>query len=209
MELLMIQRLVQKYSAAVFSVLCLSFCLILSSPARSQGQMIMPEPPKQIELNADSVKRFVASLGEIKKWEKANSPTSKTTDEDADEEGGAEDSSVMALIQSAKNSPEVKAILKKHNFDDVEKWSQIAQSVMTAYEYADPEKGLGPDYEANLKKSIEQVKNDKEYSAEEKAEAIKGIESELQTVQKSKPLPGNIEIVKPYVTEIKKLVESE
>lgn len=167
------------------------------------------ESPKQIELNADMVKRFVATFSEIRKWQKTNDTTSKTTgDDDADEEGGSDDASAMALVQAAKNSQDVKAILKKNNFEDMDKFAQVAQSVMLAYGYADPESGLS-DLEGNIKKSIEQVKGDKELSDDEKAEAIKNLESEALSVQKLKPLPGNVEAVKPYVAEIKKVVESE
>jgi hypothetical protein len=168
------------------------------------------EPPKQIELSADMVKRFVATFSEIKKWQKANDTTSKTTDdEDADEEGGSNNASAMALVQAAKSSEEVKAILKKNNFGDLDKFAQVAQSTIMAYYYADPESGLGADYEVNLRKSIEQLKNDKDISDEEKAEAIKGLESDIQGAQLRKPLPGNIEVVKPFVAEIKQVVESE
>ena len=89
----------------------------------------------------------------------------------------------------AKNSAEVKAILKKNNFEDLDKFAQTAQSVMLAYGYADPESGLA-DLEGNIKKSIEQVKSDKDLSDEEKAEAVKNLESEALSVQKLKPAAG-------------------
>jgi hypothetical protein len=195
----------QKFGIAALAALCIFLC----PSARAQNPDTS-EPPKQVELNADNVKRFVATFEQIRQWQKANNTTSKTTDEndDADEEGGSDDASAMALVQTAKNSVEVKAILKKNNFEDMDKFAQVAQSVMLAYGYADPESGLA-DLEGNIKKSIDQVKSDKELSDDEKAEAIKNLESEALSVQKLKPLPGNIEVVKPYVAEIKKVVESE
>ncbi len=190
--------------AALAALICL--CVF---PAYAQDSA-KDEPPKQIQLNSDAVKRFVATVDDVKKWQKSNDTTSKTSasddDEEEDEEGGSEGGNIIALVQTTKNSPDTIAIFKKHGFSDFEKLNETGQSVMMAYGYADPEGGLA-DFEPNIRKTIEQVKNDKNFSDAEKAEAIKNLESEFQSVQKLKPLPGNIEAVRPYVAQIKKLME--
>lgn len=195
---------IRKFAAAFILMLCVCF-----APAARAQEPDMAEPPNQIELNPDMVKRFVATFDEIKKWQKANDTTSKTTDDaEEEEEGGSDNASALAMVQAAKSSAEVKAILKKNNFDDLDKFAQVAQSAMLAYYYADPESGLAGQ-EASIQKTIEQVKNDKSFSEAEKAEAVKNLESEYQSVQKLKPLPANIAVVKPFVPEIKAIVESE
>ena len=198
----MIKRQFSTSGAAALLALALFIAPACAQEAASLEQQ------KQIELNADLVKRFVLTLGEVRKWQKDNVTTSKTTDDEEDEEGGEEGSVFAVSADAAKNQPEVKAILKKHNFDSADKFNETAHSVELAYNYADPESGFAGQ-EDSLKKTIEQVKADKETSDEEKAEAIKGLESEIVSVRNLKPLPGNVDVVKPFVAEIKKVVESE
>jgi hypothetical protein len=194
---------IQKSSIAALLAFMLS-----AAPACAQSADNV-EPPKQIELNADLVKRFVITFSEVRKWEKDNDTTSKTTtDEEEDEEGG-EDGSIFAVSADVvKKHPEIQSILKKHNFDSTDKFNEASYSVELAYNYADPEGGLAGQ-EDSIRKTIEQVKTNKDLSDDEKTEAVKGLESEIVSLQKLRPLSGNVDVVKPYVTEIKKVVESE
>ncbi|MES2906753.1 MAG: hypothetical protein V4691_06995 [Pseudomonadota bacterium] len=187
---------------AVLAALVFFACSLSSLSAQ---EAVGEEKVQQVQLNADTVKRFITAFEDIKRWQKANDVTASTKGGEEEEEAGE---NLLSPVQGAANSEQMQTMLKKHGFDNLDVWGQTAQSVMLAYGYADPEGGL-VDLDSNIQKSIEQIKNDADLSEEEKKEAVQNLENEYKSVAEMKPLPGNIDVVKPFVPQIKKMTESE
>lgn len=193
-----------------FSLRFLLLLLVaLSLPSFAKAQENEQEVEiKQVTLTPDTVKNFIGAFQDIKAWQKSLDTTSKTTESDEDLKDSEEHEEVISVPQDAASAAKMQDILKKHNFSTLESWEQTAQSVMLAYGYADPDNALSDPKKA-IADSIEEIKKDTTLSEDEKKQAIKSLNEQVQVVDKMKPLPGNIETVKPYVPEIKKMVESE
>lgn len=193
-----------------FSACCAAFLFLavscLPSPLRAQEAEEEVEL-KQIPLTSETVKNFVAAFQEVKSWQKPAGVTGSGAGNLHDLEEHEHDDA-LSVLRNAANTEKTQELLKKHHFATLEDLEQTAQSVMWAYNYADPESGLA-DPKKSILETIEQIKKDENLPQEEKDEAIKNLAEEMKTVDQMKPLPGNVETVRPFVPEIKKMMESD
>ena len=194
-----------KFLSALSTLALFGTLITFNLPVKAQ-ESEEETPLVQVALTPDKVKNFIAAFKDVKTWQKAQHPDKASGD--AEQHDDTEETDAMSVPQNPESTEKMKVIVKKYGFDTLETWEQTAQTVMLAYGYADPESGMA-DLKKNLTDSIEQIKKDATLPASEKEEAIKNLNEEIASSEKMKPLPANVEAVKPFVSEIKKTVESE
>lgn len=169
-------------------------------PAASQE---VPEiEPVQVPLTADMVKRFLASYPEALKLDQElekRRPAPPTTDM----EEGAPFVLVPHLGDPASVA-EINRMLGRFGFSSYAEWSSVAYSIELASEALQPDSGLD-DLDGQKAEALRDIENDKSLSAEEKEAAKLELESQFAALAEFVPLPGNVEIVKPLIDQIRAL----
>lgn len=173
--------------------------------------------PKQVPLTPKMVEGFLAAWPEFEALREkltAQNPGAKAQDNnpqgqpesDEAEVGEAEDpvGALAAYLDKPEARAEIDAILKKHDFATYSDWADAAQSVLLAFGASDPEGGE-TDLAAEKRKVQTEIENDANLSDEEKQAALKDLDEQFAALESFQPLPGNVEVVKPYVDKIKAL----
>lgn len=173
--------------------------------------------PKQIPLTPKLVEGFLAAWPEFEDLREkltAASPNAKAQDNnpqgqpesDEAEVGEAEDpvGALAAYLDKPEARAQIDAILKKHDFANYADWANAAQSVLLAFGASDPEGGE-TDLSAEKRKVQTEIEGDAALSEEEKQAALKDLDEQFAALESFQPLPGNVDVVKPYVEKIKAL----
>lgn len=187
-----------------------------AKPAENQADPADVEP-KQIPLDAKMVEGFIAAWPEFEKLREklaAENPQTKEQDKNAQnqpesdeaEVGEAEDpvGALAAYLDNPKAKPEIEGILKRHAFDTYSDWADVAQSVLLAFGASDPDGGE-TDLAAEKKKVQGEIEGDAALSDDEKKSALKDLDEQFAALESFQPIPGNVEVVKPYLNKIKAL----
>ncbi len=206
----------------------------LASPALAQDQPKpgeqMPQPgaeapadlePKQIPLTPKLVESFIAAWPEfeaLREKLQAADPADKDQNKnpqngpesDEAEVGEAEDpiGALAAYLDKPDARPQIEAILKKYNFATYSDWADVAQSVLLAFGASDPDGGQ-TDLAAEKKKVQNEIETDAALSEDEKKSALKDLDEQFAALESFQPIPGNVEVVKPYLDKIKTLFGDE
>ncbi|GLK75705.1 hypothetical protein GCM10008171_09590 [Methylopila jiangsuensis] len=191
------------------------------APAAEQpaadGAAVAELEPKQIPLTPTLVEAFLAAWPEFETLREklaAEEPDAKAQDanpkdqpeSDEAEVGEAEDpvGALAAYLDKPEAKAQIDAVLKKHNFAAYADWANTAQSVLLAFGASDPEGGE-TDLGAEKRKVQSEIENDAALSDDEKQAALKDLDEQFAALESFQPIPGNVDVVKPYIEKIKAL----
>jgi hypothetical protein len=159
--------------------------------------------PQQVPLSAAQVENFLASWKDVEALrEKFDA---KYGAEAADEEGDPL-FSLGNYLDKPDARGEIDQTLSRYSFGSFDEWANVAQSVMLAFGGADPESGP-VDVEAEKRRITEEINADQALTPDEKQQALKDLDDQYAALVQFEPLPGNVEVVTPYVDRIRALFD--
>ncbi|MBB3972156.1 hypothetical protein [Hansschlegelia beijingensis] len=189
--------------------------------AQPQGEAPDDAEPKQVPLTPKLVEAFISAWPEFEALREklaANDPADKSQaktpdnqpESDEAEVGEAEDpvGALAAYLDKPEAKAQIDAILKKYEFATYADWANVAQSVLLAFGASDPE-GNETDLAGEKKKVQSEIENDAALSEDEKKAALKDLDEQFSALESFQPLPGNVDVVKPYLDKIKALFGDE
>jgi hypothetical protein len=177
----------------------------LAAPAYAQDD--------QVTLTAPMVENFIAAHAEL------SALAVELTKKYGDRSETAGDDPVASL-PAFQDVPEAKtrsaALLGRYHYQSFDELDIVTNSVMLAYQADVPDTGVGqasqdgsaasPDSEEAKAKA--EIEADTSLTPEKKKEALQQIEEQYASLQDATPLPGNAEIVKPYIDKLKPIAEA-
>jgi hypothetical protein len=159
--------------------------------------------PVQVLLTADLVERFIASyppLEALADQLDQRHPAAASGGDDAEEEGPE-----YLLADHLADPADAEAInqaLAKYGFASYVEWANVAHSVSIAADAAD---SPPPDLDAQKKQALASLDADKSLSPEEKKAQRDEIDNQFAALTEFVPLPGNVAVVKPFLSRIRAL----
>lgn len=177
--------------------LLLSVLLIVPVLAQDSPQAGL----QQIPLTQDVIKRFMSSFPKLialgKKYE-SQAPQGADTK-------SSPGKVMTAYMTSVEARTEMQKTLQDNGFKDFGEWTKIATSVALAYGYA--KSGKDPDeIAAQMDKATEKIKNNSKMPEAQKKQVIAMMRQQAGLLA---PLPGNVEIAKSMLDELKPVMEME
>jgi hypothetical protein len=103
----------------------------------------------------------------------------------------------------AKVQAQMDAAIKKAGFASADEYGTVADNIQLVMSGIDPETKSFSEPKVAIQKEIEEVKADKEMSADEKKQALADLNEALKTAEPVK-FPGNVELVKKYYDQLDK-----
>ena len=167
----------------------------------------------QIKLTAPIVETFIAAHAELSglaaELTKKYGDRSETPGDDP-----------VASLPAFDNVPEAKAqataLLAKYRYKDFDEFEIVTNSVMLAYQADVPDtagdqagsNGAPVDLDAEKAKAKADVEADTSLTPDKKKEALQQIEEQYASLPDLAPLPGNADVVKPYLDKLKPIAEA-
>ncbi|WP_448952542.1 hypothetical protein [Labrys neptuniae] len=164
----------------------------------------------QVKLTPAMVENFIAAHGELITL--AAELTKKYGDR-SDTPGDDPVASLPAFQDIAEAKTRTGAILAKYDFKDLDALDIVSNSVMLAYQADVPDTngtgdGGGGDPEADKAKARAEIEADQTLTPEKKKEALQQLDEQFASLQSLTPLPGNPEVVKPFLDKLKPIAEA-
>jgi len=103
----------------------------------------------------------------------------------------------------AKMQSQMEAAIKKAGFANMDEYSAVADNIQLVMSGIDPETKNFSEPKVAIQKEIDEVKNDKSMSAEEKKQALAELNEALKAAEPVK-FQGNVELVKKYYDQLDK-----
>lgn len=125
----------------------------------------------------------------------------------SDTEGDDPVASLPAYQEIPDAKSRTSAILSQYGFTDLDSLQLVASSVLLAYDYVDPA-NAPPDAAAEKEKAKADIEADTSLTPEKKQEQLQLLDQQYASVIQYKPLPGNVEAVRPYADRIKPIAEA-
>ncbi len=97
----------------------------------------------------------------------------------------------------------MEAAIKKAGFKDMDEYGAVADNIQLVMAGIDPETKNFSEPKAAIQKEIDEVKNDKSMSAEEKKQALAELNEALKSAEPVK-FKSNVDLVKKYYDQIDK-----
>lgn len=174
-----------------------------TAPNRSGAAAQVPDfEPVQVQLTPELVKRYLDSFPELAALGRElnrKDPSAETSDMET---------GLAYLLITHLNNPEavkqINEVLSKYNFASYSDWANVAESVSIAADAASndtPEESL----EQQRKDAEAEIRNDSSMSDSDKQAAIEELQSEYAALTTFQPLPGNPDVVKPFLDRINEL----
>jgi hypothetical protein len=162
--------------------------------------------PQQVQLTGPQVEKFLAS------WPDLEALRAKFDKQFGAANGEEEEGDPLFALGTYLDKPEAKAeidkTLAKYGFASFADWANVAQSVMLAFGSADPQ--TGPmDLDAEKKRVIDEIKADKNLTDSDKQQALKDLDEQFAALADFQPLPGNVDVVKPFVDKVRELFDQQ
>jgi hypothetical protein len=148
----------------------------LAAPSFAQDAM------KQIQLNEKQVQSYIAAQKDMAALSEKM-------------QGGAK--------PDAQMQSQMEATIKKAGFKDMDEYSAVADNIQLVMAGIDPETKNFSEPKAAIQKEIDEVKNDKSMSAEEKKQALAELSEALKSAEPVK-FKSNVDLVKKYYDQIDK-----
>jgi hypothetical protein len=79
---------------------------------------------------------------------------------------------------------------------------------MLAFGAADPQSGP-IDLDAEKARVVEEIEADKTLTAEDKKQALAALDEQFAALADFQPLPGNVDVVKPYLDKIREIFDEQ
>ena len=103
----------------------------------------------------------------------------------------------------AKMQSQMEAAIKKAGFANMDEYGTVADNIQLVMSGIDPETKNFSEPKVAIQKEIDEVKNDKTMSAEEKKQALAELNEALKAAEPVK-FQGNVELVKKYYDQLDK-----
>ncbi|OCC06300.1 hypothetical protein BA190_03435 [Labrys sp. WJW] len=183
------------------SGLALSACFLVGPAGASDDQ---------VKLTAPMVEKFIAARAELTVL--AADLTKKYGDR-SDTPGDDPVASLPAFQDIAEAKTRTDAILAKYDFKDLDALDIVTNSVMLAYQADVPDNNGAADSgqndpEADKAKARAEIEADQSLTPEKKKEALQQLDEQFASLQALTPLPGNAEVVKPFLDKLKPIAEA-
>ena len=174
-------------------------------PAQAQTAAEQPsDSVEQVPLKAKDVESFLGSYAALKtlakQLEARFGPPETSDDEDP---AGA----FSGYLGNDKARSEIQAVLKRFGYPDFDAWSRTANSVLIAYGALSEAAPGGGDQ--SFDNSIEDIRKDPGLTKEQKDAMIAELTEQLSAIEAFRPLPGNIEAVRPFEARLRSVLEQE
>ena len=160
---------------------------------------------EQVQLTPKDVENFLASypaMQNLAKQLEARYGAPQTTDEE--DPAGA----FGGYLQNDKARAEIEGVLKRYGFPNFDAWSRVTNSVVIAYGAVSSGETTASDNDS-LDKEIEDIRKDPKLTEEQKDAKIAELTEQLGALDSFRPLPGNVDVVRPYAARLKALLEAE
>ena len=159
---------------------------------------------EQVQLTPKDVENFLASypaMQNLAKQLEARYGAPQTTDEE--DPAGA----FGGYLQNDKARAEIEGVLKRYGFPNFEAWQRVTTSVVIAYGALGDEAAGAADQDVD--KEIEAIRKDPKLTEEQKDARISELTEQLGALTSLRPLPGNVDVVRPFEARLKAVMESE
>jgi hypothetical protein len=188
--------------------LCLAALLAVPAAALAADE-------DQVKLTPAMVETFIAAHAEFATL--ASDLTRKYGDR-SDTPGDDPVASLPAFQDVPDAKSRIAALLAKYGYKDFDELEIVTNSVMLAYQadipdgneddaQAAPDKSLS-DLETERAKAKAEVEADSSLTPEKKKEALQQIDDQYASLQDLTPLPGNADIVRPYLDKLKPIADA-
>jgi hypothetical protein len=159
---------------------------------------------EQVQLTPKDVENFLASYPAMQKLAQQfetryGAPQSTDDDDPAGTFAG--------YLKNDKARAEVEALLKRYGFPNFEAWQRVTTSVVIAYGALGDEAAGAADQDVD--KEIEAIRKDPKLTEEQKDARISELTEQLGALTSLRPLPGNVDVVRPFEARLKAVMESE
>ena len=159
---------------------------------------------EQVQLTPKDVENFLASYPAMQKlaqqFETRYGAPQSTDDDDPA-------GTFAAYLKNDKARAEVEALLKRYGFPNFEAWQRVTTSIVVAYGALGDEGAGGADQ--GLDREIEAIRRDPKLTEEQKDARIAELTEQLGALTSFRPLPGNVDVVRPFEARLKAVMESE
>jgi hypothetical protein len=177
-------RSVARLAAAVVAVLA-----IASTIAFSAGNPGYP----QVALTDAVVQQFIASYPAVKATADKIGKKYNIAGNNRDHTHG------WGAWMAARSAwGEMDAVVKSYGFANFKAWLDDTISIAMAYAFA----SHGPEMDAGMTQAVEQIKNNPSLSDAQKQMMLQQMQASMGSVSAMRPPQGNIDAVKPYVTQL-------
>jgi hypothetical protein len=157
--------------------------------------------PVQVLLTADLVERFIASYPALETLaDQLDQRHPAAAPAEGEEEGP--EYLLADHLADPQDAEAINALLAKHGFSSYVEWANVAHSVSIA---ADAAESPPSDLDAQKKQALADLDADKTLSPEEKKAQRDEIENQFAALTEFVPLPGNVAVVKPFLSRIRAL----
>lgn len=183
------------------SGLALSACFLAGTAGASDDQ---------VKLTAAMVEKFIAARAELTVLA---TDLAKKYGDRSDTPGDDPVASLPAFQDIADAKTRTDAILSKYDFKDLDALDIVTNSVMLAYQADVPDNNGAADSgqndpEADKAKARAEIEADQSLTPEKKKEALQQLDEQFASLQALTPLPGNAEVVKPFLDKLKPIAEA-
>lgn len=183
------------------SGLALSACFMTGSAGASDDQ---------IKLTPAVVEKFIAARAELTALA---ADLAKKYGDRSDTPGDDPVASLPAFQDIAEAKTRIDAVLGKYEFKDLDALDVVTNSVMLAYQADVPDNNGAADNaqsdpETDKAKARAEIEADQSLTPEKKKEALQQLDEQFASLQALTPLPGNAEVVKPFLDRLKPIAEA-
>jgi hypothetical protein len=191
-------------SVALAEATMRGFVIFLLMLALFQTSPSLAASDEQVTLSPSVVEKFLGAHDEL---EALAADLAKKYGDRSEAEGD----DPVAALPAYQDVPDAKQrtamLMVKYGFIDLDDWQRVANSVLVAYQFLDPA-NVPPDVDQEKAKARGDIDADKSLTPEKKAQALQELDEQYAAVATYVPLPGNVEVVRPYADRIKAIVGS-
>ena len=185
-------------------IVCLGFLALPPAQITAAAQEAAGPPFEQVQLTPDMVKRFLASFTQIKKiGKKYEAQTGRSGPSPADPVGSA-----SAYMKNQEAGAQIEDVLKANGFSDFQEWSRVGQSVGLAYGFA-KSKRSPEELRQQAEQAIALIQKNDRFSDQQKEQMTALMRQQMGAMTRFMPLPGNVELVRGMMGEIKPVMDSD
>lgn len=158
---------------------------------------------RAVDLDEAAVRRFLAAFGDMRALLRRQDRTGP-----ARRPRSPTDEGFSAFARDARVRSEVLAVLTKHGFADVGAWEAAVQAVTTAVAFADPDSGLA-DMATTVEKARAEIVSDWTLRDDDRRQMLEELDEEMRQFERMRPSPSNVAAVRPFLTELKSIVDTD
>lgn len=168
----------------------------------------------QVKLTSGMVENFITAHGDLAALA---TELAKKYGDRSDTPGDDPVASLPAFQDVAEAKARTSAILGKYGFKDLDSLETVTNSVMLAYQADVPDSAgssqatpnaPSADPEVDKAKAKADIEADSSLTPDQKKDALQQLEEQYAALQDLTPLPGNADVVKPYLDKLKPIADA-